>query len=118
MLGLAGCATVFKKDHESVSFASTPEGADVYINGERFGKTPLTLNLSNKKSLTVTFKKDGFKDKTCIINTKIAAGYVILDVLGGFIPVLIDAATENWYSLESNHATASLEPAYMSAPAN
>jgi len=110
VVGLTGCATLFKCDHQAVCFDSQPQGAEVYVNGARYGKTPLSLDFSNKKALTVTFKKAGFEDKTCIIDTKLAAGWVVLDVLGGFIPVLIDATTENWYTLESNKASAYLEP--------
>jgi hypothetical protein len=108
-ISMTGCATLFKGSHSTVCFDSEPQGADVYINGQRHGRTPFALDCSNKQPLMVTFKKPGFADKTCVIDTKIAAGWVILDVLGGLIPVLIDAATENWYSLESTEASALLE---------
>jgi len=110
VLSLSGCATMFKNNCEEIYFDSEPQGAEVYVNGNRFGRTPLALDFSTKKPLTVTFKKEGFEDKTCVIDTKLAAGWVVLDVLGGFIPVVIDAATENWYTLASKQATASLEP--------
>ena len=64
------------------------------------GKTPIPMNLSNLKAVTVTFKKEGYEDKTYIINTKVGAGWIILDCFGGFIPVIIDAVTENWYNLD------------------
>ncbi len=102
VLFLIGCATLFKQKTRAVNFNSDPQGAEIYINGNRMGRTPMPMNLSNLKSLTVTFKKDGYEDKTYIINTKIGAGWVVLDVLGGFIPVIIDAATENWYNLDLN----------------
>ncbi len=116
VVGLTGCATLFKSDHQPVCFDSQPQGAEVYVNGASYGRTPLSLDFSNKKALTVTFKKEGYEDKTCIIDTKLAAGWVVLDVLGGFIPVLIDATTENWYSLETNHASATLQPVFCNTP--
>ena len=102
VIGITGCATLFKAKTRTINFDSDPQGAEVYINGNRMGKTPMPLNLSNKQALTVTFKKEGHEDKTYIINTKVGAGWVILDILGGFIPVIIDAVTENWYSLDTD----------------
>ncbi|MFA5038213.1 MAG: PEGA domain-containing protein [Candidatus Omnitrophota bacterium] len=99
---LPGCATLFKQKTRTVDFDSDPQGADIYINGNRMGKTPLPIQLSNLKSATVTFKKAGFEDKTYIINTKVGGGWVVLDILGGFIPVIIDACTENWYNLDTD----------------
>ncbi len=97
-----GCATLFKAKTRTVDFDSDPKGADIYINGNRMGTTPMPLNLSNLKALTVTFKKEGYEDKTYIINTKAGGGWVVLDCLGGFIPVIIDAVTENWYNLDTD----------------
>ena len=108
-LSLVGCATLFKNKTAVVNINSDPDGADVYVNGNRMGKTPLPLNLSHKKPLTITFKKDGYEDKTYIVNTNVRAGWVILDCLGGFIPVIIDAITGNWTSLEEENVKVLLE---------
>ena len=59
IISVSGCATLFKQKSRTVSFDSDPQRATVYINGNRMGKTPMPLNLSNKKSVTVTFKKEG-----------------------------------------------------------
>ena len=108
-ISLIGCATLFKQKSRTVAFDSDPKGADIYINGNRMGKTPMPMNLSNLKAVTVTFKKDGYEDKTYIINTKVGAGWVILDCLGGFIPVIIDAVTEDWYNLDSSEVKVLLD---------
>jgi len=102
MLSFIGCATLFKQKNRTVDFDSDPQGAAIYINGNRMGRTPMPMNLSNLKAVTVTFKKDGYEDKTYIINTKVGGGWVVLDCLGGFIPVIIDAVTENWYNLDTD----------------
>ena len=101
-LSLTSCATIFKQKGRTVDFDSDPQGADVYINGNRMGKTPMPLNLSNLKPVTVTFKKEGFTDKTYIINTETGTGWVILDIFGAFIPVIIDAVTNNWSNLDTS----------------
>lgn len=109
VVSVTGCATLFKQKSRTVSFDSDPQGATVYINGNRMGETPMPLNLSNKKAVTVTFKKEGYEDKTYVINTKTGTGWVILDIFGGFIPVIIDAVTENWYNLDTDAVKAILD---------
>lgn len=109
VFSLVGCATLFKQKSRTVAFNSDPQGADIYINGNRMGKTPLPMNLSNLKAVTVTFKKEGYEDKTYIINTKVGGGWVVLDCLGGFIPVIIDAVTENWYNLDTDEVKVLLD---------
>jgi len=109
IISVTGCATLFKQKSRTVSFDSDPQGAEIYINGNRMGRTPMPMNLSNLKTVTVTFKKEGYEDKTYIINTKVGAGWVILDCLGGFIPVIIDAVTENWYNLDTDNVKVMLD---------
>ena len=108
-ISLIGCATIFKQKNRTVAFDSDPQGATILINGNRMGTTPMPMNLSNKKPVTVTFRKEGYEDKTYIINTKTGTGWVILDCLGGFIPVIIDAVTENWYNLDTNEVKVLLD---------
>ena len=109
VVSLVGCATLFKQKSRTVAFDSDPQGAEIYINGNRMGKTPMPMNLSNLKAVTVTFKKEGYDDKTYIINTKVGGGWVVLDCLGGFIPVIIDAVTENWYNLDTDEVKVMLD---------
>lgn len=109
VISLVGCATLFKQKSRTVAFNSDPQGAEIYINGNRMGKTPMPMNLSNLKAVTVTFKKEGYDDKTYIINTKVGGGWVVLDCLGGFIPVIIDAVTENWYNLDTDEVKVMLD---------
>ena len=43
------------------------------------------------------------------INSKVGAGWVILDVLGGLIPIVVDAATGSWKKLDQDAVDAQLE---------
>ena len=104
-----GCATLFKGSTDSVDFSSEPSGAQVYVNGNLLGTTPVQLKLESKKSYTLEFKKDGFETKTIVLNNSVGAGWIVLDILGGLFPVIIDAATGNWYNLDQDHVNAVLE---------
>lgn len=103
------CATLFKGSTDDVSFSSDPTGAKVYVNGNLLGTTPFQIELKSNKTYTIEFKKDGYETKTVVLNNSIGAGWVILDVLGGLIPIIIDAATGNWYSLDQENVNAVLE---------
>jgi len=45
------------------------------------------------------------------INHSVGAGWIILDVLGGFVPLIIDAATGSWNQLDNTTVRCSLEQA-------
>jgi len=44
-----------------------------------------------------------------LLNNSVGAGWFVLDILGGLIPIIIDAATGNWYGLDQEHVNAVLE---------
>ena len=105
----SSCATIFKGSTDGVNFSSDPHGAKVYVNGDLLGKTPFELELKSNKTYTIEFKKDGFETRTVLLNSSVGGGWIVLDILGGLLPVIIDAATGNWYSLDQDHVNAVLE---------
>jgi hypothetical protein len=105
-----GCATLFSSGPNTLALQSDTAGADVYINGNLRGKTPLTLELDNTKPVTVTFKQAGRQDQTVEVGTKVRGGMIVLDVLGGLVPVIIDAATGEWKKLDTKLVNMNLLP--------
>jgi len=103
------CATIFKGSHENVDFSSDPSGAKIYINGEYLGKTPLKLPLLSEMTYKIEFRKSGYETKQTYITSKVGAGWIVLDVVGGLIPILIDAATGDWYGLSQDNVDVVLE---------
>lgn len=109
-LALSGCATIFKGSTEEVSFSSDQPDTKVYINGQFMGKAPVEIKLQSKKTYTVEFRKDGYESKTVLLPNSVGAGWIILDVLAlGFVPLIVDAATGNWFHLETDQVAAALE---------
>lgn len=107
---LPGCfATVFKGKNSNVEMTSIPTGADVYVNGQLVGQTPIKVKLESNKSHTIEFRKVGYKSQTKQLSSGIGPGWVILDVACGLVPVVVDAATGSWYSLDEDHVKAVLE---------
>jgi len=106
---LQGCATLFAPKTHPLSVSSDPGGADVYVNGFKMGTTPIELSLKADKAYNIEFRKEGFESVTRVINTKVGAGWIVLDVLGGLIPVIIDATTGAWNKLDQDAINAVLE---------
>ncbi|WP_424989314.1 PEGA domain-containing protein [Flagellimonas sp.] len=108
-LSFSSCATLFGKKSHALAVGSDPAGAEVYVNGFKMGNTPLELNLKADKSYTIEYRKEGYQSVTRIVNTKVGAGWIVLDVLGGLIPIIVDAATGNWNKLDQDTVNAVLE---------
>jgi len=49
---------------------STPAGADVYVDGQLVGRTPLELPLPYGSELNVKVQRDGYADKTMVVKTE------------------------------------------------
>ena len=107
-LSLTGCATIFRGDSTKVQFHSSPEKAKVFINGKFLGQTPLKIRLKNDSNYTIEFRKEGFSTVTRQIHSKVGPGWVVLDVVCGLVPVLVDGLTGSWYYLDQKHVSAIL----------
>ncbi len=105
---VTGCATLFGPKTHPLAISSEPHGAEVYVNGFKMGNTPVELSLKADKSYNIEFRKEGYESVTRIVNTKVGAGWVILDVLAGLVPVIIDATTGAWNQLDQDAVNASL----------
>jgi len=105
----SGCAAIFKGSNSKLNLSSDPEGAKVYVNGNYYGTTPIRILLKSNQTYTIEFKKEGYKTVARNITNHVGAGWVILDVLGGLVPVIIDAATGSWYELDQKNINALLE---------
>jgi hypothetical protein len=102
LLLVTSCATLFKGSTDKVNFGSNPVGVEVYVDGKLMGKTPLNLELVSKKTYFIEFKMEG-QTKTVNLNNKVGAGWIVLDVLGGLIPVIVDAVTGDWYQIKEKN---------------
>jgi len=91
----------------SISFSSTPSGAEVFVNGRSIGRTPTTWSgASASQTYKVQYKKAGYRSKTSRVQVptaggtvpataslsaeKIDPGEVFVNVKGGWGEVWID----------------------------
>lgn len=110
-----GCASILKGTNDRVYFCSSPSGASVYVDGAKIGITKvcyenyedgknvrfgLSQELVCSKSHLVEFRKEGYYSKQAFLNPQVGGDWIILDILCGLLPVLVDASTGAWNSLD------------------
>lgn len=110
------CATLFKGTSEDINFGSNPSGVEVWIDGKMMGKTPINFQLMSKKTYVIEFKYEG-QTKTVNLNNHVGAGWILLDVLAGLVPVIIDAVTGAWYSFDQKNVNVDFKSPGLFEPA-
>jgi PEGA domain len=114
MLILNSCALIFSGESAAVNFNSNPQGVEIWIDGNKMGTTPTRLVLKKNKTYTVVFRGAGYKEQTYVINNRVGALWIVLDVLSGLVPLVIDAATGAWYEFDTTDVNVTLTKDTMS----
>jgi len=100
LVSATGCATILNRKQSKLSVTSEPDGAEVFVNGMRMGRTPIVLELAANQSYAIEYRKPGYETITRVVNSKVGAGWLILDIVCGLVPVVVDAATGAWKHLD------------------
>ena len=107
-LAASSCATLFASKSTMAPLSSDPPGAEVFVDGHRVGQTPMTYELTHRREHVITFRKAGYKEASCAIARSVGAVWVVLDVVAGLVPVIIDAATGSWDNTRPNACNVNL----------
>ena len=100
---LTSCATLLANKHPQVRINSAPAGANVYVNGDFVGVTPIKLKLKNDNQFyTIEFRKDGYLPRTYTLEKHIGGIWFVLDMLAGSFQIAIDDVSANWFVLMDN----------------
>lgn len=106
---ISGCATVVKGSHQGVPISSNPPGADVLVDGNLVGQTPLKVEMKRKHDHLVTVQKKGYQPRSIAV-VKDVGGAVWGNILvGGLIGWGVDATTGAQYNLTPNTISLALE---------
>jgi hypothetical protein len=81
-------------------------GRRLQLQSERRARIVLKTN----RSYTITFRLAGHKDQIYVLNNQIGALWIVLDIVTGFVPLVIDAATGAWYEFSSTNVSVTLTP--------
>lgn len=109
LAAICGCATLYGSNNREVAITTVPSGAEVYMDGVFYGKTPNSVLISNVGPFgqKVTLKKPGYKDKTFIVETSFQnVGYWNIIVFPGFF---FDAVTGCMFQVKQGDYNLTLE---------
>jgi PEGA domain len=113
IISTSSCALIFKGDSQSVFFNSNPQGAQILVDGNLLGTTPAKISLRTNRSYNITIRLAGRKDQNVVLNNHVGTLWIVLDILSGLFPLVIDAATGAWYEFDSSQVNVDLTPTLM-----
>lgn len=105
-LSTVGCAAVFKGSKQDVKFVAVPEGADVRVDNRYVGSTPVSGEMDRNQSTNIVVSKDGFKEQYVQLRRHPDTPWWFWDIgtcvipVTLCIPVLVDAISGAWFSLD------------------
>lgn len=109
----SSCALIFKGDSQGVFINSNPQGAQILVDGNVLGTTPAKISLRTNRSYNITIRLTGRKDQNIVLNNHVGTLWIVLDILGGLFPIVIDAATGAWYEFDNTQLNVDLTPTLM-----
>jgi len=95
-----GCGSIIHGTSQDINISSSPDEAEVWIDGARMGTTPTKVNLKRKGDYLVTVKKEGYKEATVKIEGSTSAWIIGNIVFGGIIGCGVDFITGGAYDLK------------------
>lgn len=90
---LPGCATIIHGKNQSVEIMSNPPGADVLVDGQPRGTTPLKTEMRRGQPHYVQIQKPGYLTETTVTTTKLNATPILNVILGGVPGMAVDLGT-------------------------
>ncbi len=108
---MGGCASILHGTRDQVGIASQPTGAEVIIDNQLYGKTPVTAELRRKDKHNITINVEGYEPYEFTITRK-TSGFVFGNVVFGpfgLIGLAVDAITGGMYRLEPDQVQAELQ---------
>lgn len=115
-MSLTGCASIIDGGNQSLSFASNPEGATVYMNGAAIGKTPVTISAKRQSGAQpLRFTKEGYKDVDVQAASTMNPWFLGNIITGGLFGSTTDGMSGAAFKYEQNSYMVTLPPA--TAPA-
>lgn len=98
----SGCATPPPASHskQPVDLRSVPSGADVYVDGEHLGQTPIRGAMLSKATHRVTLRKSGWAELTSYIAPRPRNPFVHVLTLGLLMNTSEFDALQNSYEFK------------------
>ena len=113
---VAGCATIVKGSTQKVPVASDPPAADVLVDGNLVGATPVTVTLKRKDDHLITIQKPGFQPRSVAVVKNVGGAVWGNIIAGGLIGWGVDAMSGAQYNLVPETISVRLESSVAANP--
>ena len=105
---LCSCASIIHGTHQDVGISSNPTGAQVSVDGQVKGATPVVANLTRKDNHIVRIELAGYKPYETTLTRKVSGWVWGNIVFGGLIGLAVDAINGALYNLSPEQVSAAL----------
>jgi len=100
MVFFSSCASILGGKKNTIKISGNNTKSEVYLDGEYLGLTPLKMRISKYKlqeGSVIEIRKNGYQSCFYTVDRRPHVGYVILNILSGSIPLIVDVANGNIY---------------------
>lgn len=105
-----GCATILKGSDQEITVNSNVPGAQVLLNGNAIGVTPLTTTVPKGQNSSLVVRKEGYQAQTILMQTQITGAFWGNIILGGLLGSTTDMTTNSAYEYAPGSFQAELVP--------
>lgn len=112
---LTGCATIISGTKQNITINTTPSGANVIVDGNNIGVTPLFTSLQRKNTHFIKLELNGYQPLDINISQSFNPWFLGNILIGGLIGIVVDAATGAVYKLSPEQINANLYPTATSS---
>ena len=108
----SGCATILRGTNHGIGISSQPPGAEVTIDNEIYGITPVSAKLKRKDNHHIVIRMAGYEPYEVIL-TRQTSAWAFGNILFGpgvVIGLAVDAISGGMYSLTPDQVSAELPP--------
>lgn len=108
---LTNCATILRGTGHGIGIASQPPGAQVMVDNQVVGVTPVSAKLRRKDNHHVVIQLEGYQPYEAVL-TRQTSGWIFGNIFFGpgvLIGIAVDAISGAMYSLKPDQVSADLE---------
>jgi len=113
---VGGCASIVKGTTQDIPVSSSPTGADVKLDGNKVGQTPMKVEAKRKTDHLLTIEKDGYQAESVAITRNIGGAVYGNILAGGLVGWGVDAISGAQYNLAPSTITIALKPLTAASP--
>lgn len=108
LVSLTNCATIMHGTTQSIGISSNPSDADVWVDNQFVGSTPMIVNMSRKNNHIVTIALEGYHPYEAVFSKQLS-GWVFGNVVfGGIIGLAVDVISGGIYRLTPEQVQAEM----------